>query len=87
MNWFSGVVVYVLIWWVTLFAVLPIGTQPDPEGDPAAGGWRGTPQQPRMLRKVVITTLVATVLWLGAYALITSDWLSFRSGWLALPEN
>lgn len=87
MNWFSGVVVYVLIWWVTLFAVLPIGTQPDPEGDPAAGGWRGTPQQPRMLRKVVITTLVATVLWLGAYALITSDWLSFRSGWLALPGN
>lgn len=87
MNWFSGVVVYVLIWWVTLFAVLPIGTQPDPEGDPTAGGWRGTPQQPRMLRKVVITTLVATVLWLGAYGLIASDWLSFRSGWLALPED
>ena len=87
MNWFSGVVVYLLIWWVTLFAVLPIGTQPDPEGDPATGGWRGTPRQPRMLRKVVITTLVATVLWLGAYVLITSDWLSFRSGWLALPED
>ena len=25
--------------------------------------------------------------WLGVYALVESDWLSFRSGWLALPEN
>jgi hypothetical protein len=36
---------------------------------------------------VVITTLVSAVLWGGAYALIESDWLSFRSGWLALPEK
>lgn len=87
MNWFSGIVVYLLIWWVVLFAVLPIGTQPDTEGDPAAGGWRGAPQRPQLLRKTIITTLVATVIWLGAEALIASDWLSFRSGWLALPED
>ena len=87
MSWFSGIVVYLLIWWVALFAVLPIGAQPDPEADPAAGGWRGVPRRPQMLRKVVITTLVATVIWLGVEALIASDWLSFRSGWLAMPED
>jgi len=87
MSWFSAAVVYFLIWWVTLFAVLPIGTRPDPEGDPATGGWRGTPQQPQLLRKVVITTLVSAVLFAGVHALIVSDWLSFRSGWLSLPEN
>lgn len=86
MGWFSGIVVYLLIWWLALFAVLPIGTEPNPEGD-ADTGWRGVPQQPRLLRKVLITTLVAAVIWLGVYGLVESDWLSFRSGWLAMPER
>ena len=28
MNWVSGVVLYIIIWWTELFAVLPIGTRP-----------------------------------------------------------
>ena len=87
LNWFTGIVVYLLIWWVALFAVLPIGTRPDPEGDPAAGGWRGAPMQPQLGRKLVWTTIVSAVLWLGVYALVESDWLSFRSGWLAMPPD
>ena len=86
MSWISGTVVYFLIWWVVLFAVLPIGTNPIPEGDPESG-WRGTPQQPQLWRKVLITTLVSAVIWAGVAALIQSDWLSFRTGWLALPER
>ncbi|RAI60193.1 DUF1467 family protein [Roseicella frigidaeris] len=86
MGWFSGVVVYLLIWWVALFAVLPIGTQPNPEGDEQTG-WRGVPQRPQLLRKVVITTLVSAILWLAVFALIESDWISFRSGWWAMPDK
>jgi predicted secreted protein len=86
MSWVSGIAVYVLIWWVTLFAILPIGTRPVPEGDPE-GGWRGLPERPMMLRKVALTSAVAAALWLGVYGLVQSDWLSFRSGWLALPEK
>jgi predicted secreted protein len=86
MGWASGLVVFFLIWWLTLFAVLPIGTRPNPEGD-SATGWRGVPEQPQLLRKVGITTLVTVVLWLGVYLLVESEWLSFRSGWLALPEK
>ena len=53
MTIFTGTVVYLLIWWTALFAILPIGTHPDPEGDPASGGWRGTPERPLLLRKAV----------------------------------
>ena len=84
---FTGTIVYLLIWWTALFAVLPIGTRPDAEGGPASGGWRGAPEKPFLLRKIVATTLVSAVLWLVVYALVESDWLSFRSGWLALPER
>lgn len=87
MTVFTGVVLYVLIWWTALFAILPIGTRPDPTGDASSGGWRGAPERPLLLRKVMATTLVAAVLWLGIFALIESDWLSFRSGWLALPKK
>jgi predicted secreted protein len=84
MNWFTGVVLYVLIWWTALFAVLPIGTRPVEEADEATG-WRGAPQKPQLLRKVVITTLVAAVVWFGAWLLITSPYVSFRHGWFAAP--
>lgn len=86
MTWFTGIILYVLIWWISLFAVLPFGTRPVAEPDEATG-WRGAPAQPHMWRKVVATTIVATVIWGICYALITSDWISFRSGWLALPTN
>jgi hypothetical protein len=33
--------------------------------------------------KVIGTTVLAAVLWLGAYALIQSDLVSFRDGWFA----
>jgi predicted secreted protein len=86
MSAFTAVVLYVLIWWTVLFAVLPFGTKPVAEPD-SATGWRGAPAQPRMWRKAIITTLVSAAIWAVAYALIASDWLSFRTGFLALPAN
>jgi predicted secreted protein len=76
LGWFTGSV---------LFAVLPFGTRPVSEADPETG-WRGVPERPHMLRKVIATTLLAGVVWTGAYVLISSDWLSFRHGFLAMPD-
>jgi predicted secreted protein len=36
-----------------------------------------------MGRKVLATTLVSALIWGVCYLLITSPWLSFRTGWLA----
>jgi predicted secreted protein len=86
MNWFTAFVVFVLIWWVVLFAVLPFGTRPI-DVETAAGGWRGAPERPLLWRKILATTVIAAVLWLGAMAIIRSDWLSFRHGWLAMHDT
>ena len=86
MNWSTGLVLYVLIWWTVLFAVLPIGTKPVAEADEKSG-WRGAPERPRLGMKAILTTLIAGIVWLGCYLLIRSDWLSFRHGWLALPKE
>ncbi|EHM00055.1 hypothetical protein HMPREF9946_02749 [Acetobacteraceae bacterium AT-5844] len=87
MGWVTGTMVYVLVWWTVLFAVLPFGVEPDEAGAREHGGWRGAPRRPAILNKVIWTTVVATVVWAGIYYLTISDWLSFRSGWLAMPTN
>lgn len=86
MNWLTAVALYLLIWWVVLFAILPIGTRPEPEPDPESG-WRGAPVRPRMGRKIIATTLVAALVWGGCVAVIESRWLSFRHGWLVLHDE
>ncbi len=86
MNWFTGCVLYVLIWWTTLFAVLPFGVRPTETADQRTG-WRGAPDRPRMAVKAATTTIISAVLWVFLYLLISSSWLSFRHGWLALPPD
>ncbi|MEO8715975.1 MAG: DUF1467 family protein [Acetobacteraceae bacterium] len=86
MDWFTGCVLYVLIWWISLFAVLPWGVRPRPEPDRLTG-WRGAPEHPHLLRTVLATTIVASIVWLGAFWLISSPYLSFREGWLAMPVH
>jgi predicted secreted protein len=86
MNWFTGTVLFVVIWWTALFAVLPIGTKPVVRPDETSG-WRGAPERPRILRMVVVTTIVTCVLWTGSYLLIRSDVIDFRHGFFAEPDD
>lgn len=86
MNWFTSIILFILIWWVALFAVLPIGVRPVADADPATG-WRGVPERVRLGRIVLITTLVTLAVWGLAMCVILSPYLSFRSGFLALPRN
>ncbi|HTR15735.1 MAG TPA: DUF1467 family protein [Acetobacteraceae bacterium] len=86
MGWFTGLVLYLLIWWTVLFAVLPWGIRPV-EAPDARSGWRGAPEKPFLLRKVLATTLIAAVIWVVCVLLIRGPWFSFRHGWLAMPEN
>jgi predicted secreted protein len=86
MGWFTAGVLYVLIWWTVLFAVLPLGTHPVESPDPVTG-WRGTPERPRLLRKLLLTTALAALLWAAVFAIIESGWLSFRHGILKMPDD
>ena len=76
MTWFTGVMVYIVIWWMVLLTVLPWGVKvPD---NPEPGHATSAPQNPMMWRKALATTLIAAVLWGIAYWLIESELLSLR---------
>ncbi|TAJ36476.1 MAG: DUF1467 family protein, partial [Reyranella sp.] len=76
MSWATGVMVYIVIWWTVLFAVLPLGVRRVEK--PGKGEEHGAPERPELLRKAIITSAVAAVLWLGFYGLHWADVLSFR---------
>ena len=85
MSWATGVMVYLVIWWTILFAVLPLGVRR--VENPGRGQDRGAPERPQLLRKAIITTFVAAVVWFGAWLLITSKYISFRHGFFAAPYD
>jgi predicted secreted protein len=76
MGWATGVMVYLVIWWTILFAVLPLGVRR--VENPGKGEERGAPERPQLARKAIITSIVAAFLWLGFYFLHQADVFSFR---------
>ena len=63
--------IYVVIWWIVLFAILPIGirTQAE-EGDVSPGTTESAPHLPRMLPKILATTVVSSVIFAVLYVII-----------------
>lgn len=69
MDWFTGIIVFLLIWWLTIFAVLPFGIKRDKTG---------RPNDPKLKQKFLATTALSVLIWLLVYALIEADIISFR---------
>jgi len=76
MNWASAVLVYVVLWWLVLFCMLPIGIRPAEEGH--LGHDAGAPSNPRLGLKALITSGIAAILLLLFYLLIHSGLISLR---------
>lgn len=70
MTFFTGFAVYFLIWWLTLFAVLPFGVRSQvEEGEVEPGTDPGAPKQSRIGLKLAINTVVSAavfvLIWLA----------------------
>ncbi|MBV16043.1 MAG: hypothetical protein CMO05_01035 [Thalassospira sp.] len=76
MNWFSGTLVYVVIWWLVLFMVLPFGVKRTENVE--AGHDSGAPQQAHMWKKVLATSAISGILWVVAWFVITSGMIEVR---------
>ena len=79
MSTTTAIAIFFLIWWVTLFAVLPFGVRSQHEdGDFVEGTDPGAPVKARVLRKLLWTTLIAAVIvaifaTIYEYRLVTLD--------------
>lgn len=80
MPWFTAVLVYLVLWWLLFFIMLPLGARSYHEAGETTevGNVESAPMRPRLWLKAGATTVLAGVLWVGAYFLITSGLISFR---------
>ena len=77
MNWISGIVVYLLIWWVALFTVLP--WRSEPPSVPGIGHATSAPKVPNLGIKFLVTTVIAAFLWVVVYILIDIGYIDYRA--------
>ncbi len=78
MNLISAFASYFIIWWITLFAVLPFGLRTQEEaGDIVLGTHASAPAKPRFLLVISITTIIAGMIFGGLYWFTITKGLQF----------
>jgi predicted secreted protein len=76
----SGAAVYLVIWWLVLFMVLPFGvvTQDEAGGETEPGTPGSAPARSRIFLKVSITSIIAAALWVVFYLVLKYELVSLR---------
>jgi len=76
----GSIIVYVLIWWIIFFSVLPIGIQSNKEKfrEKIEGVDPGAPNNPKIARKFLITTIITSIIFIVIYYLVKFNLLNLR---------
>ena len=76
----GSIIVYVLIWWMIFFSVLPVGIQSNKEKfrDKIDGMDPGAPINPKIGKKFLITTIITSVIFIVIYYLVKLNLLNLR---------
>lgn len=68
MSLITAVAIYFIVWWLVLFAVLPIGVRSQREdGEITLGTDHGAPVRPLLVRKAIITSAISAAIFAGIY--------------------
>ena len=71
-------IIYIIIWWIVFFAILPIDVERKKlikvEGEDP-----GSPENPKMLRKFIYCTVITTILFIIIYLLMKFEYLNLRN--------
>tara|TARA_B100001093_G_scaffold467606_1_gene486947 strand:+ start:551 stop:787 length:237 start_codon:yes stop_codon:yes gene_type:complete len=76
MDFVSGLVVYILLWWWVFLMSLPFGVCPAAEIE--QGHATSAPAKPMLWRKMAASTLIAAALFAVVYLVIRSGVISFQ---------
>ena len=81
MNIVTGIMVYVILWWLVFFTTLPFGVRTAEEaGERQEPGFADSaPVRPRLWLKAGVTTLISAALW-GLF------YLALEAGFFGLAE-
>ena len=77
----GSIIVYVMIWWIVFFSILPVGIQSNKESfkERLEGSDPGAPKNPNILKKFLITTIITSILFIVIYYLVNNNLLNLRN--------
>ncbi len=79
MDWFTGIAIFLTMWWVILFCVLPIGVRSQEEsGEIVTGTDPGAPVVANIKQKLIWTTAITSIVWTAFALLLMSGWVSLE---------
>jgi len=87
-GWFAAIAVYFVIWWTVLFIALPFGLKTqDEDNNVTLGTEPSAPRGPHMRRALIITTILAFIIYGGFYYLFHVRGFTFDDLPMYLPQS
>ena len=76
----GSIIIYVMIWWIIFFSVLPVGIKSKNETfkEKIEGIDPGAPKNPKIAKKFLITTIITSIIFIVIYYLVKIDLLNLR---------
>ena len=70
-------IIYIIIWWIVFFTILPIDVNRQ-KSIKIDGEDTGSPENPKMLKKFIYCTGITTITFVIIYLLIKYEYLNLR---------
>ena len=74
----GSAVIYIIIWWIVFFAILPIDVNRT-KTVKIDGEDPGSPENPKILKKFIYCTLITTIIFTIIFLLIKFEYLNLRN--------
>ena len=77
----GSIIVYVMIWWIIFFSVLPLGIKSNKEvfNESIEGTDPGAPKNPKIGKKFLITTIITSILFIIIYYTVELGFFNLRN--------
>ena len=73
----GSLIIFVLIWWIIFFSLLPIDVDRKHK-EMVEGGDKGSPENPKIIKKIIYTTIITSIIFIGIFMLVKYDYLNLR---------
>ena len=71
-------IIYIIIWWIVFFAILPIDVNRVKKVK-VEGEDPGSPENPKVLKKFIYCTAITSIIFVIIYLLIKFEYLNLRN--------
>ena len=73
----GSLIIFVLIWWIIFFSLLPTDVDRKHK-EMVEGVDKGSPENPKIIKKIIYTTIITSIIFIGIFMLVKYDYFNLR---------